>query len=101
MSTLSKKDLFNAKNAGQKIEAGMEIVVVGVGCFPDTDKDGHDVVVTALKDEDGSIYTTISATINNSIDLLDDIISDEERVHVRVIQNTSNSGREFYQLQII
>ena len=101
MSTMTKRDLFNAKNAGRKIEEGMVIDVVGVGEFPDKDKDGHDVTVTALKSKTGEIYTTISATVNNSIDLLDDIIADDNEVTVKVIQNISNSGREFYQLQII
>ena len=65
------------------------------------DKDGHEVTVTALQDKDGSIYTTISATINSSIDLLEDIIADEGCVEVVVNENKSNNGREFYQLQII
>lgn len=98
---MTKRELFNAKNNGKKIEAGLHINVVNVGNFADTDKDGHDVTVTALMDKDGNIYTTISSTIANSIDLLEDIIADEGSVEVVVRKNTSNNGREFYQLEII
>lgn len=98
---MTKRDLYNAKNAGQKIEEGMTIDVVAVGTFADKDKDGHDVTVVALSSKSGEIYTTISGTIANSIDLLEDIINDEKEVTVKVIKNKSNGGREFYQLQII
>lgn len=101
MTTLSKKDLFNAKNAGQKIEAGLEITIVAVGDFKDKDKDGKDVMVTAMKTEAGEVYTTISATINDSVPLLLEILEEEKAVTVRVVQSTSNSGRDFFQLQII
>lgn len=98
---LNKIDLFNAKNAGTPIEKGMVIIVVAVGSFPDKDKDGHDVNVSVLKCEDGSVYTTISATVFNSIDMLDDILADNGKAKVKVNQGTSNNGREFFQLQII
>lgn len=98
---LTKKALFNAKNAGQKVEDGMIIEVANVGTFADKDKDGHDVTVSVLESKDGEVFTSISATIAQSIDMLDDILSDEGTVKVKVVQNTSNNGREFYQLQII
>lgn len=98
---MTKRELYNAKNCGKKIEAGLHINVVSVGNFADTDKDGNNVTVTALMDKDGDIYTTISATIANSIDLLEDIIADEGCIEVVVRSNKSNGGREFYQLQII
>lgn len=98
---LSKIDLFNAKNAGTPIEAGLEMTVVSVGTFGDKDKDGHDVNVSVLKCEDGNVYTTISATVSNSIEMLDDILKENGKVKVKVNQGKSNNGREFYQLQII
>lgn len=98
---LNKIDLFNAKNAGTPIEKGMVITVTAVGSFPDKDKDGHDVNVSVLKCEDGAVYTTISATVYNSIDMLDDILADNGKAKVKVNQGTSNNGREFFQLQII
>ena len=97
----SKKELFNAKNAGRKIENGAVFTVVNVGTFPDVDKDGNDVTVTALQTDTGEIYTSISATIANSIDMLDEIIAEVGAVTVKVNENVSNGGRKFYQLQII
>ena len=98
---LNKIDLFNAKNAGTPIENGLEMVVTSVGTFPDKDKDGHDVTVSVLKTEDGNVYTTISATVSNSIEMLDDILKENGKVTIKVNQAKSNNGRDFYQLQII
>ena len=101
MAQLTKKELFNAKNSGTSIEKDMTIDVVGVGTFDDKDKDGHDVKVSVLVAKDGTVYTTISATVSNSIDMLGEIIDEEGSVTVKVNQSKSNNGREFYQLQII
>ena len=98
---MTNRELFNAKNAGQKIEVGMIIEVVKIGEFPDTDKDGKDIIVSAMQTPDGSIYTTISATIHDSMDLLGDILAEEGSVTVKVNENVSNNGRKFFQLQII
>lgn len=35
---LTKKELFNAKASSQKIEKGLQIDVVNVGSYADTDK---------------------------------------------------------------
>lgn len=98
---MTKRELFNAKNSGKKLEAGMEIEVKAVGTFEDTDKDGNNVTASALVSTDGNVYTAISATVASSLDLLDDIISDEGAVTVKVIEGTSSAGRTFKQLQII
>lgn len=98
---LSKKELFNAKASGHKIEKGLQIDVVNVGSYGDTDKDGNPVNVSVLVDENGLVYTSISKTINETLDMLEDIISDDGHVIVEVCENTSNSGRNFYQLMIV
>lgn len=98
---LSKKELFNAKASGNKIEKGLQIDVVNVGSYDDTDKDGNPVNVSVLVDENGLVYTSISKTINETLDMLEDIISDDGHVIVEVCENTSNSGRNFYQLMIV
>lgn len=48
---LSKKELFNAKSSSQKIEKGLQIDVVNVGSYADTDKDGNAVTVSVLVDK--------------------------------------------------
>ena len=98
---LSKKELFNAKASGQKIEKGLQIDVVNVGSYADTDKDGNPVLVAVLVDKNGSVFTSISKTVNESLDMLTDIISDDGHAVVEVCESTSNSGRKFYQLMIV
>lgn len=98
---LSKKELFNAKASGQKIEKGLQIDVVNVGSYADTDKDGDPVEVSVLVDKNGSVFTSISKTVNETLDMLEDIISDDGHAAVEVCENTSNSGRKFYQLMLV
>lgn len=98
--SMTKIELFNAKNASKEISEGLVINVVGCGKYADVDKDGHDVVVSCLKDSNGDIYTTISGTVANSLDMLDDILADEKEVQVEILKGTSNSGREFFKLMI-
>lgn len=98
---LSKKELFNAKASGHKIEKGLQIDVVNVGSYADTDKDGNSVTVTVLVDKNGTVFTSISKTVNEALDMLEDIISDDGHALVEVCENTSNSGRNFYQLMIV
>lgn len=98
---LSKKELFNAKASGQKIEKGLQIDVVNVGSYADTDKDGNPVEVSVLVDKNGSVFTSISKTVNEALDMVEDIISDDGHAVVEVCENTSNSGRKFYQLMLV
>lgn len=98
---LSKKELFNAKASSQKIEKGIQIDVVNVGSYDDTDKDGNSVPVSVLVDKDGTVFTSISKTVSESLDMLEDIISDDGHALIEVCENTSNNGRKFYQLMVL
>ena len=98
---LSKKELFNAKASSQKIEKGLQIDVVNVGSYADTDKEGNNVTVSVLVDKDGVVFTSISKTVNDMLEMLEDIILDEGHALIQVCENTSNSGRKFYQLMIL
>lgn len=95
---LTKRDLYNAKNASAKLEKGLEFVLTAVGSYPDKDKDGNEVNVTVLKAEDGTVYTTISNTIYESLDALTDILADEGKVTINVTTKKSAGGREYFQL---
>ena len=97
---LSKKDLFNAKNSSKQLEDGLMLKVLAVATMQDTDKNGDIIDVGVLKTEDG-IYSTISATVINSLDMLSDIIADDGEVDVAVRVGTSKSGRDFFMLEII
>lgn len=98
---LSKKELFNAKASSQKIEKGLQIDVVNVGEYADTDKDGNDVTVSVLVDKYGVVFTSISKTVNEMLDMVEDIISDEGHALIEILENTSSSGRKFYQLMLL
>ena len=102
---LSKKELFNAKTASQELTEGLEINVKAVGTYPDKDKDGNDVTVSVLVDENGDVYAGISATVADAIPMLDEILTEAEEkgetVTVEVVKNTSKSGRQFTQLRIL
>lgn len=98
---LTKKELYNAKNNGVKLVNGMEIEIVGVGTFPDTDKDGNAVNVTALKSKTGEMYTTISATVFDSVEMLSEILEEDKELVICVHEKESSSGRKFLQLEIM
>lgn len=98
---LSKKELFNAKSSSEKIEKGLQIDVVNVGSYADTDKDGKDVTVSVLVSATGTMYSSISKTIAGTLDMLEDIIADEGHALVEVRESTSNNGRKFYQLRML
>lgn len=98
---LTKKELFNAKSASVKIEKGLQIDVVNVGSYADTDKDGNPVTVSVLVNKDGTVYSSISKTVADTLDMLEDIIADEGHALVEVTENTSNNGRKFYQLRML
>ena len=72
---LSKKELFNAKASSQKIAEGLKIDVVNVGEYADTDKDGNPVTVSVFVDKDGTVFTSISKTVNEMLDMLDEFQS--------------------------
>lgn len=97
---LSKKELLNAKSASKKIEAGLEIDVVKVGTYDDTDKDGKPIVVGVMVDTNGEVYSTISATVIDALTDLEEILSEEGTQTIVIIQSKSNAGRDFYQLRI-
>lgn len=98
---LTKKELYNAKNNGVKLENGMEIEIIGVGTFPDTDKNGNAVNVTALKSKTGEMYTTISATVYDSVEMLSEILEEDKELVICVHEKESNNGRKFLQLEIM
>lgn len=103
---LSKKELFNARSASEKLEAGLEIPVVNVGTYPDKDKDGNDVTVSVLVSEDGTVYAGISSTVAESIPMLDELLEEahannEDTVLVEVLEKKSNNGRNFMQLKAL
>lgn len=97
---ISKKDLFNAKNSSKQLEDGLMLKVLAATTMSDVDKDGKDIEIGVLKTEDG-MYSTISETVINSLDMLNDIIADDGEVDVAVRVGQSKAGRDFFMLEII
>lgn len=97
---MTKKDLFNAKNSAHKMEKDLLITVVDCDSFKDITKDGIEVDVSVLKSETGEMFSSISKTIYQSIDMLTDIIADEGKVNVIVRESKSANGRDFLHLEI-
>ena len=97
---MTKKELFNARNTGRQLEAGLTINLVDVDTFSDFDKNGNAIEVAALKDQDGTIYTTISATVIRTVDDLKDLLTEEDVIVCEVKEGVSNNGRTFFQIAV-
>ena len=102
---LSTKELFNARSSSEELSEGLIIEVKAVGTYPDKDKDGNDVKVSVIVDVDGTVYAGISATVADSIPMLDQLLEEAqangEAVKVEVIKRQSKGGREFTQLKAL
>lgn len=101
----NKRDMFNIVGADtlEKVK-GQVIKVVGVALGTDVSHDTGEVVPTGyLKDADGNIYSTISPTAQQSIELLGDLLVDEPDVvlDVKVATKKSNAGRDFIVLTLV
>lgn len=109
MKTLTMRDKFNAKNAGEKPEAyiGQKLTAVALGDYMDTVTDLEtgealekpiSVIVTA----DGHTITSPSTTLHNAlVDLI--ALCDEEKldkIDIKLAHGTSNSGRKFLTLAL-
>lgn len=98
---MTKKDLFNAKNSAHKMEKDLSINVVDCDSFHDVTKDGIEVDVSVLKSETGEMYSSISKTIFQSLDMLKEIINEDGKADIIVRESTSANGRMFLHLEIV
>lgn len=98
---LTKKEYINARSSSKKIEKDLVIEVVKVGQYADTDKDGKPITVGVFVTKDGEFYSTISATVLDAFDDLEELLEEEDSLAIRIIESKSNSGRDFYQLRIL
>lgn len=101
----TKKDAFNIIGAVtiDKVK-GTHINVVGAALGTDVSYDsGEEVSTGYLKSADGTIYSTISPTAQQSIeqliDMLDDV--DGEPIEIAVQTRKSNAGRDFIVLTLV
>lgn len=97
---MTKKEMFNARNAAQAIKDGLVIEVKDVDFYKDVTKDGQDCEVTVFLAVDGTCYSTISSQIAKCRDDLSDVIADEGVIKVKFIKLTSKNNRDFYTCEI-
>lgn len=68
----------------------------------DVDRETGEIkVAAAIVDGNGAVYTSISATVLESIPDIIELIDDGEEFDVRVIVRTSKAGREFLTLNVL
>lgn len=99
------KDVFNITGA-ETLDSvkGSIITVCGAALGLDVSHDtGEEVATGYLKAVDGTIYSTISPTAQQSIDALIDMFADDSscKVDIKVNTRKSNAGREFIVLTMM
>lgn len=109
--TTDKKDVVKAAVAtmGFKDMIGEPIKMMGVVVYEKdepNEKTGEveTKTVTAIKLENGEFITSISPTVNNSLDMIIEMYEDEiltTGVDIIIKSKTSNSGRDFLYLDMI
>lgn len=98
---MTKKEMFNARNASKPIEDGLNIDVKDVDYYKDVTKDGVDCEVTVFLTVDGACYSTISSQVARCREDLKEIITEDGHVVVGFRQYTSKNNRDFYTCEIV
>ena len=100
----TKRDSANSRNGLplQELEHKSTLHIIAAAIMEDTDEETNEtkeigVFVTGEKE----YYTTISATVIDTMYDLIDIMSDEGEVDVRIEKRKSKGGREFLSLVIL
>ena len=93
------KDIFNS-TASTPIKDVKEETIKVADIFVKDKVDGD--TVGYLKTEDGTIYATVSNTVIDQLPALAEINEGQNgAVEVKVVPKTSNSGREYYILELV
>lgn len=104
-TNFTKRDMLNSR-AGVPLKDFEESItinnVISAAVLSDVDEDTSEikdvgVIVTA----DKTYYTTISATIIDTMEDLIDILNEEGNVDIRVNKRLSNNKREFLTMVIL
>lgn len=106
---MTKKDLFNAKNASVKVSDMLDVEICVSGCAIIKDgaksKDGTncDVGYIAVKDSVviGFTSSVLIDEITDFSDYLEDCINDNEYPMIKITERKSNNGNTFYSFNII
>ena len=98
---MTKKDLFNARNASMNIKdyIGEPLTVTGLAIDEDDGKPIGYIVADGVG-VFGVTSTTLIAAIDNLIDILTDEDENAEPTIATIHNNTSKGGKEFYTMTI-
>lgn len=100
---IEAKDIFNATSATPIKDIKDQVIAVnGVFVKEKTEDDGKVTTVGYLRTEDGVIYATVSATINDQLEALAEMLDSGVGVcNIKVVGKTSNANREYFQLELV
>lgn len=99
-----KKDLINSRNglSLQDEENGFVIDVTKAATMEDTDEETGEIKkISVLIDPEGKTYTSISATVDDIMDDVIELLDEGEPISLRLLKRKSNGGREFLSFQVM
>lgn len=99
-----KKDLINSRNglSLQDEENGFVIEVTKAATMEDTDEETGEIKkISVLIDPEGKTYTSISATVDDIMDDVIELLDEGEPISLRLLKRKSNGGREFLSFQVM
>lgn len=103
-NNFDKKDLINSRSglSLQDEENGFVIEVTKAATMEDIDEESGEVKrISVLIDHEGKTYTSISATIDDIMDDVIELLDEGEPVSLRLLKRTSSNGREFLSFQVM
>lgn len=104
-SNFTKRDAINARSsfALQDLENGAELTIVKAGLINSPDLETGEVKeVSVLITEDNTVYSSISATVCDSMGDIVDLIEEEHApISVRLNKRRSKGGREFLSITVL
>lgn len=81
---------------------GTEFDLHGVSQVNTTREDGEEAVITSLIAKDGKIYQTLSPTVSDCVDKLNQIFTiGEESLNIRISQGKSKSNRDYLTIELV
>lgn len=81
---------------------GAEVNLSAVLQINTTREDGEEAVITSLISKDGEIYQTLSPTVSDCVNKLNQIFDiGEEQIIVRISQGKSKSNRDYLTLELV
>lgn len=104
-TTDDKVKIYKAHNIAAKQmdrEVGAEFKIADVIQFETFRSSGEPAVSTVIFTQSGDVYSTLSPTVDRSVnDLLNVFGDDLRKVTAKIVNGNSNSGRKFLQIDAV